>query len=158
MTFKAIDWPLVETRSAWKEWAQGSDMKRIFVFGSNLAGRHGAGSAKAAREIHGAKYGVGVGPTGNAYALPTKDANLKILPLSTIEKYVTDFIIYARQNPQLAFDVVAIGCGLAGFKPSQIAPMFKFSPANVYLPDVFIDELVKINGLDADNPLINFLK
>jgi hypothetical protein len=113
-------------------------MGRIFVFGSNLAGRHGAGSAKAAREIHGAVYGVGMGRTGNAYAIPTKSADFNVLPLEKIEEYVTDFIIYARQHPELTFDVVAIGCGLAGFKPEQIAPMFRHSPENVILPLEFL--------------------
>lgn len=109
-------------------------MKRIFVFGSNLAGRHGAGSALEARRRHGAKLGVGVGPTGDAYAIPTKDVKLKVLPLDEIEKHVSDFVAYAKDHPELHFVVVKIGCGLAAFDESTISPMFSGSPRNVELP------------------------
>jgi hypothetical protein len=114
-------------------------MARIFVFGSNLAGRHGAGSAKTARTVYGAKYGIGVGPTGSAYAIPTKDANLKVLPLEIIKQHVEAFVEYARFHEEHTFDVVAIGCGLAGYKPKQIAPLFGDDvPDNVNLPDEFL--------------------
>jgi hypothetical protein len=113
-------------------------MTRVFVFGSNLAGRHGAGSAKTARAVYGAQYGVGVGPTGSSYAIPTKDAHLKVLPLDQIAGHVKAFIEYARLHEELSFDVVAIGCGLAGFRPKQIAPMFEGAPDNVHLPEEFL--------------------
>jgi hypothetical protein len=64
----------------------------IFVFGSNLAGRHGKGAALCARQHHGAVYGVGVGRTGDSYAIPTKDVTLRTLPLKTIEAFVDQFI------------------------------------------------------------------
>lgn len=67
----------------------------IFVFGSNLAGRHGKGAALFARRNHGAIYGQGVGRQGNSYAIPTKDAKLRTLPLVTIHEHVGDFIVYA---------------------------------------------------------------
>ena len=107
----------------------------IFVFGSNLAGRHGKGAALCARKDHGAQYGVGVGRTGNAYAIPTKDAGLRALQLSEIRQSVDDFIAYAAENQALEFEVTRIGCGLAGYTDSQIAPMFKDAPSNCMLPD-----------------------
>lgn len=107
----------------------------IFVFGSNLAGRHGKGAALDARNKYGAVYGVGVGRTGNAYALPTKDFNLRVLPLSDIASYVHYFKAYATSNPELKFLVTKIGCGLAGYKEFQIAPMFKDAPINCNLPE-----------------------
>ena len=107
----------------------------IFVFGSNLAGRHGKGAALCARNTHGAVYGVGVGRTGNAYAIPTKDEHIQTLPLSRIEKYVTDFLEYARANPDLEFEVTRIGCGLAGYQEHEIKPMFAGAPMNCHLPD-----------------------
>ena len=110
---------------------------RIFVFGSNLAGRHGAGSAKAAAQHHGAIYGCGVGKQGNSYAIPTKDRNLRVLPLARIKKHVAAFLEYALAHPEWQFDVVAIGCGLAGYKPEQIAPMFAGAASNVHLPPEF---------------------
>lgn len=112
-------------------------MKQIFVFGSNLAGRHGRGSALEAVRYHGAKIGVGSGPQGNAYGIPTKDAQLNILPLEEIRPFVNHFIVYASLCQDAIFNVVAIGCGLAGYRPEQIAPMFKHAPDNVRLPDEF---------------------
>lgn len=109
----------------------------VFVFGSNLAGRHGKGAAKWALENRGAVYGNGHGPQGNSYAIPTKDENLKTLPLAEIEIYVRMFRAYARVHPELAFQLTPIGCGLAGYKPEQIAPMFNGAPPNVMLPDEF---------------------
>lgn len=113
-------------------------MSIVFVFGSNLAGRHGKGAALHARLNFGAEYGVGVGPTGRAYAIPTKDARLRPLPLAEIAAHVKDFLIYAGQHlDDTAFMVTAIGCGLAGYTPADIAPMFKTAPSNCLLPDVF---------------------
>lgn len=109
-------------------------MTEIFVFGSNLAGRHGRGSALAAKRQWGAKYGVGVGPAGNSYAIPTKDKKLKVLSLSKISSYVTDFKLYAIAHPSLTFRVVKIGCGLAGFKEADIKPLFANAPDNCVLP------------------------
>lgn len=105
----------------------------IFVFGSNLAGRHGKGAALEALKNHGAIYGNGSGPQGNSYAIPTKDAKLNTLPLDTIENYVQDFFSYADVNSELEFNVTRIGCGLAGYKDEQIAPMFKTHPSNCKL-------------------------
>lgn len=111
---------------------------RVFVFGSNLAGRHGAGSALLARLAHGAEYGVGEGPTGNAYAIPTKDKQLNVLPIPVIAKAVEDFCAYATSKPDVTFDIVAIGCGLAGYTAEDIAPLFAGAPENChFLNDKF---------------------
>jgi hypothetical protein len=107
----------------------------IFVFGSNLAGRHGRGAALCARNWHGAKYGIGVGRTGNSYAIPTKDEQIKTLPLEQIAKYVAEFLNYAKQHPELEFEVTRIGCGLAGYNDHEISPMFKDAPMNCHLPN-----------------------
>lgn len=111
----------------------------IFVFGSNLAGRHGKGAALTARNEYGAVYGVGVGPTGRAYAIPTKDATLKVLPLYQIKHHVHNFIQYAINHPELNFFVTAIGTGLAGYRHEDIAPMFQFAPSNCQLPQEWKD-------------------
>ena len=113
----------------------------IFVFGSNLAGRHGKGAALYARNYHGAIYGQGVGRQGDSYAIPTKDALLITLPLTAIKNYVDDFLEYARTYKDDHFRLTPIGCGLAGYKPSDIAPMFKDAPKNVLLPKEFEEEL-----------------
>jgi len=106
----------------------------IFVFGSNLAGRHGKGAALYAKNNYSAVYGIGIGRTGNAYAIPTKDRYLKTIPLPQIKDYVDDFIVYARQHPELTFTVTRIGCGLAGYRDDNIAPMFAEAPTNCVLP------------------------
>lgn len=109
----------------------------VFVFGSNLAGRHGKGAALWARQHRGAVYGRGVGPQGNAYAIPTKDGRLQVLPLDVIRNHVDAFLVYARRKPELSFELTPIGCGLAGYRPEQIAPMFAEAPTNVILPQDF---------------------
>lgn len=106
----------------------------IFALGSNLAGRHGAGAALCALQEHGAVYGQGVGHQGRSYAIPTKDANLRTLPLGTIGAYVYSFLLYAEAMPELEFNVTRIGCGLAGYTDKDIAPLFKDAPNNCHLP------------------------
>lgn len=109
----------------------------IFVFGSNLAGRHGKGAALYARQKHGAIYGQGVGLQGESYGIPTKDEKIKTLPLERIKPYVDQFIEFAETHPEMMFFVCPVGCGLAGYVPEQIAPMFKGAPTNVILNDEF---------------------
>lgn len=113
----------------------------IFVFGSNLAGVHGAGAAAFALRNHGAEWSIGEGPTGNSYALPTKDHNIRSRPLADIHKSVLRFIQHAKDNPDTEFQVTAVGCGLAGFTPAQIAPMFEDVPGNCFLPPEFLKAL-----------------
>lgn len=102
----------------------------IFVFGSNCAGRHGKGAALVARKRFGAVYGLPAGIQGNSYAIPTKSAGLKTLPIGVIQNFVTAFKQYAKQFPEDSFFVTRIGCGLAGYKDSDIAPLFRDSPSN----------------------------
>ena len=111
------------------------DKMDIFVFGSNLAGRHGKGAALYAKQVCGAIYGQGIGLQGNSYAIPTKDENIQSLPLDEIRKHVQEFKEFAIKNPGLTFRVTRIGCGLAGYDDVDISPMFKGSPSNVILPD-----------------------
>ena len=108
----------------------------VFVFGSNLAGRHGKGAAWDAVKF-GAIYGQGDGLMGRTYGISTKDRNLRVESLHAIGIRVDKFRRFALANPELTFLVTPIGCGLAGYKPSQIAPMFKNSPSNVILPASF---------------------
>lgn len=109
----------------------------IFVFGSNLAGRHGKGAALHALQTHGAIYGQGRGLQGNAYAIPTKDERIRTRPLSAIAPDVATFIEFAAAHPDLHFNVTRIGCGLAGYTDDKMAPLFRAHtiPTNVTLPD-----------------------
>lgn len=115
---------------------------QIFVFGSNEASRHGAGAAKQAIKW-GAKYGIGVGLSGQTYAIPTKDKNIKTLSIGKIEKYVNQFIEFTKTRRDLDFLVTEIGCGLSGYKIEDIAPLFvdSLDLDNVYLPQRFVDNL-----------------
>lgn len=115
---------------------------QVFVFGSNEAGRHGSGAAKTAIDKFGAIYGQGIGMTGNkCYGIPTKNQFIRSLTIDKIRLYVYDFISFAKANPNKEFIVTKIGCGLAGFKDEQIAPMFKGSPTNCVFSNDWIDYL-----------------
>ena len=111
----------------------------IFVFGSNLAGMHGGGAARLARLRWGAVMGQGVGLQGRTYAIPTMQGSPE-----TIKPYVDEFIAFAKAHPGLRFLVTEIGCGIAGFTPSQIAPLFAGAAdvPNILLPARFWDVLL----------------
>lgn len=106
----------------------------IFVFGSNLAGRHAGGAAYLAYKRFGAIWGQGVGLQGQSYAIPTMQGGVE-----TIKPYVDEFIEFSKRNPQLKFLVTEIGCGIAGFSVEEIAPLFKqaMEVENIYLPERF---------------------
>ncbi len=117
----------------------------IFVFGSNIEGRHGKGAALYARQVHGAIYGKGFGRQGTSFAIPTRkwslESGMRTLPLDHIAHFVKLFLEYAAAHPELQFAVTPIGCGLAGYKNWQIAPMFRHAPANCTLPTGWIEYL-----------------
>lgn len=107
----------------------------IFVFGSNLAGRHCGGAARIAYERFGAEWGVGVGLTGQCYAIPTMQGGV-----ATIRPYVDEFVAFAKTNSELRFFVTKIGCGIAGFSIEEIAPLFvgALDVENIILPREFV--------------------
>ena len=109
----------------------------VFVYGANLQGRHGAGAAKTAAREHGAVWGKW-GRQGASYGIPTKATPWRSLHLSEVAMHVRDFLAHADAHPGDTFGVTPIGCGLAGFKPTQIAPMFADAPPNVQLPPEFL--------------------
>lgn len=107
----------------------------IFVFGSNLAGMHGGGAARVAFRQFGAEWGKGVGLYGRTYAIPTMQGGV-----NTVKPYVDDFIVFAKNHPELTFLVTRIGCGIAGFRDKDIAPLFAdaIDVENVILPRSFV--------------------
>ena len=107
----------------------------VFVFGSNLAGMHGGGAAWVAFRKFGAVMGQGVGPQGQSYAIPTMQGGV-----DTIKPYVDAFIDYAKAHPESFFYVTRIGCGIAGFTDSEIAPLFRDAAGvdNICLPESFL--------------------
>lgn len=123
-------------------------VNEIFVFGSNLDGRHGKGAALWAKRTHGAIEGQAEGLQGESYAIPTKghmQANhyLPILPVVVIQAHVTIFELFAAGNPHLTFVLTPIGCGHAGYVPHEIAPLFSASwhLPNILFPPEFVDVL-----------------
>lgn len=114
----------------------------VFVFGSNKAGRHGAGAARDAVRF-GCVYGHFFGRMGQTYAIPTKNVQLRVMTLDEIHQCVKVFIRHATEHPDDIFLVTPIGCGLANYRPEQIAPMFEpcIRLHNVYLPKGFWDVL-----------------
>lgn len=101
------------------------DHRWILVFGSNLRGAHGAGAARVAREFFGAEYGISLGLTGMSYAIPTKDSHLQTLSLDQIKRYIEEFVRFTHERPEFRFWVTRVGCGLAGYRDEQIAPLFR---------------------------------
>jgi len=121
------------------EFIKSLKRNEIFVFGSNLHGMHGGGAARIAVEKFGAIMGQGVGLQGQSYAIPTIQGGP-----NTILPYVEKFIAFAKQHPELTFLVTKIGCGIAGFTPREIAPLFAgaVDVENIYLPMDFWKEIV----------------
>lgn len=103
---------------------------RIFVFGSNTSGVHGAGAALTAYQKHGARHGIGYGLCGQSFAIPTKDMYIMTLDIKDVKDFVAGFLAFARDRQDLEFQVTRIGCGLAGFKDSDIAWLFYDAPLN----------------------------
>lgn len=114
-------------------------VNEIFVFGSNLSGQHGGGAAFLAYKKWGAIWGQGVGLQGQTYGIPTMQGGI-----DTIAPYVDEFIRFAQSHPELVFLVTEIGCGIAGFRPEEIAPLFKeaVKVSNIYLPQRFWNILI----------------
>jgi hypothetical protein len=115
------------------------DDNEIFVFGSNLAGRHGKGAAKTAMKW-GAKYGQAEGLQGRTYGIPTVNEYITDkLDIREVRAFVDNFISFASFYSELNFLVTAIGTGLAGFTVEEIAPLFErcVTMENVYLPISF---------------------
>ena len=121
-------------------WIDSLEENEIFVFGSNLQGMHGGGAARVAHEKFGAVWGEGIGLQGQSYAIPTMHGGV-----DAIAPYVNDFIAFAKEHPELKFLVTEIGCGIAGFRISEMAPLFKevLEMENIYLPERFIEVLEK---------------
>ncbi len=107
----------------------------VFVFGSNWKGAHGKGAAKQAL-TWGAKWGQAEGLQGRTYGLCTKDRSIRTLPINEIQKSVDRFVEFAKSRPDLTFLCSEVGCGLAGYKPNEIAPLFKAAiyVENIHLP------------------------
>lgn len=114
--------------------------KEVFVFGSNIQGMHMGGAARIAYEKFGAEWGNGEGLQGQSYALPTMEG------VECISVAAQKFADFAKNHPELKFYVTPVGCGIAGYTPQDIAPLFYDSAKleNVYLPISFWKIIIHI--------------
>ena len=127
------------TPSQVNELAEGE----VFVFGSNFHGQHHGGAARAAVKRFGAIWGIGEGLQGQSYAIPTMEG------LGNIPPAVDRFTSFARQHREMTFFVTAIGCGIAGYSPEEIAPLFVAASRldNVRLPLSFLEIIEELEEL-----------
>ena len=132
MAFK--DFTYMDSKRVTPSFITSLRANEIFVFGSNLQGIHAGGAARTARLHFGAVMGKGVGIQGQSYAIPTMQGGVE-----TIRPYVDEFVAYASQHPDKQFLVTPIGCGIAGFDATDIAPLFAAAKdiANISLPKGF---------------------
>jgi len=107
----------------------------VFVFGSNASGHHGGGAARIAHDKFGAVWGEGHGHHGQTYAIDTMSG------FDVIESEARDFVAYATAHPELRFLLTPVGCGIAGYTPEQVAPLFTGLPKNVSIPASFVPHL-----------------
>ena len=135
----------------------------IFVFGSNESGDHLGGAARIAYEKFGALWGLGFGPSGQTFAIPTMDWKLSPLPLDVINTYIQRFKAYAKLSSNLTFYFTKIGCGIAGFSIDQIASMLFCDgiPSNIIIPKEFTEcpfkvrDKVIVNNMEGEITRIN---
>lgn len=107
----------------------------VFVFGSNANGLHGGGAARIAHERFGAVWGEGHGHHGQSYAIDTMSG------LEVLAAEARTFVAYASKHPELTFLLTPVGCGIAGYSPEQVAPLFASLPENVTVPETFTRHL-----------------
>lgn len=112
----------------------------IFVFGSNLLGIHGSGAALHASRYRGAVKEIPEGLSGASYAVPTKIEPYKLMSLNEVKRHINNFLLFANDNPDKLFQVTRVACGLAGFKDTDISPLFIDAPSNCYLPGIWLRE------------------
>lgn len=122
------------------QWASGE----VFVFGANEAGRHGKFAAQFALKHCGARYGQGFGRMGNSFGIPTKDVQIRTLPLPVIANYIRQFLLHAAQHPGDQFFITRVGCGAAGYEDKDIAPLFATAPVNCRMPPEWEPYLPKL--------------
>ncbi|WP_208645500.1 A1S_2505 family phage non-structural protein [Mucilaginibacter endophyticus] len=118
----------------------------VFVFGSNLLGNHAGGAARLAVEQFGAINGQAEGLQGQSYAIPTLNKNMEKISLDVLQYHVNKFANDVEATPKLQFLLTDVGCGIAGFKAEEVAPLFtelyKKNLPNISFPKSFVDLLI----------------
>lgn len=81
--------------------------------------------------------GQGIGMAGQSYAIPTT------MRRGLIGAYATEFVQFAKEHSDLRFYLTPVGCGIAGYTPKEVAPLFVecLDMDNVWMPQSFVDVL-----------------
>lgn len=142
---------------------------QIFVFGSNPEGRHGAGAAKDAKDLFGAKYGQGRGMQGQSYALVTKnlkpgfvepstgitykEAGEKSVSKEQIIENIKELYSVAKENTSKEFLIPDYSkSNLNGYTGQEMADMFNAAgpiPSNIVFNENF-DKLIGFTQSDIE--------
>lgn len=112
-------------------WIETLEPNEVFVFGSNAGGLHGGGAARLAYDKFGAVWGQGHGLQGQSYAVDSMSG------LGELAAEAGRFVEFAASRPDLRFLMTEVGCGIAGYAPAEVAPMFAGAGENVVLPESF---------------------
>jgi hypothetical protein len=119
----------------------GRKAEPVYVFGTDLGGRHEQDSALVAVRLHGAEAGKGSGATGNAYAIPYRNTRLELLPLDVIGNYTESFLRHAASQADTRFQVARFACETGAYGDSEMARLFKGAPRNCRLPGLWARSL-----------------
>ncbi len=114
---------------------KGLKDNQVFIFGSNLAGRHAGGAARQAHEDFRAEWGVGEGLTGKCYAFPTLDENHQKRSDEDLKESVKKLWLTVVANHDKEFLLTKVGCGIAGYSENYMRDLFKGFPKNLIKPE-----------------------
>lgn len=127
-TFTSKDGNYLEVLEDYIHPIEDSELRYVWVFGSNLKGIHGKGAALSAKRHHTATTGLGEGVSIGqfcSYALPTKDRTIRTLSTQAIQQHVESFLVEVVTHPNWIFTVTRVGCGLAGLLDTTMVELFK---------------------------------
>jgi len=106
----------------------------VFVFGSNMLGEHVEGNAQIAARFHQAAAGHWEGRTGNAYAIPYRDRQMKLMALRDIGGHVERFKAYASAQRGQPLQVARFACEKGAYSDAEVADLFRNAPPGAALP------------------------
>jgi hypothetical protein len=106
---------------------------QIFVFGSNIEGRHGKGAALTAKQKFGAIQGEPHGLQGQSYGIITKDLarGKRSISLTDIRRQLEHLAKVAATHPELEFLLTPVGTGEGGYTLDELEAHLPSLPANV---------------------------
>lgn len=122
-----------------------SAREAVWVFESNIGGRHARGAAAIAVKCRGAEEGKCSGAAGSSYAIPTRDRENELLPWDDIENHVRTFRNYAEAHPNQTFRILPSPHGKSEQEHARFADIFRNAPANCELPGRWLEILKRLD-------------